>query len=443
STPANDAVVELFAEGTNASRFEVPVTTDVLNQVFLRQDGTKTLTADWAVGSHKITGLTPGAGSGEVVEYDQLHAQLHAAAHADGAADTLAALTVKVANLNVGSKIKQDSAGASVVWQTKDVVNAAIAWQAWNGSAQETIAVMAAASSAGQAYYRLDKPAFQKQTITLDANGDISGVTGSMIYLTSNAGSADTLVGIDAMPESRMLFLTPTAGHDITLEHNGAPTAGSKMLISGEANVVLNQDHDFAIAVYDPTAVAWKVMVPGLGGGTHPVALATDVSGILAAANIDAAIARDSELHAQLHKTAHAAAGGDALFSVGQYAFLPDAAIDADVVAGAQKQLLVSAGADETLTRIVVHATAAGGTALTVTLEQYQSGGAGVEDTDSAGAWATVKALTVTASNKTVVNAAPSATIKSRGALRISIGGTVTGWKNVTATYEVKRPLSA
>ncbi len=41
STPSSDVIVELFAEGTNASRFEVPVTTDVLNQVFLRQDGTK------------------------------------------------------------------------------------------------------------------------------------------------------------------------------------------------------------------------------------------------------------------------------------------------------------------------------------------------------------------------------------------------------------------
>ncbi|KKM95066.1 hypothetical protein LCGC14_1191930 [marine sediment metagenome] len=230
----------------------------------------------------------------------ELHAEDHAARHADGAADTLAGETVKVLNLNVGSKIKQDSGGASVVWQTKDVINAAIAWQAWNGSAQETIAAMAAASAAGQTYYRLDKPALQKQTITLDANGDMVGVTGSNIFITSNAGSADTLVGIDAMPESRILFLTPTAGHDITLTHNGAPTAGSKMLINGEANVVLDQDHDFAIAIYDPTAVAWKIMVPGSGGGTHPVALATDVSGILSAANIDAAIARDAEVTADI-----------------------------------------------------------------------------------------------------------------------------------------------
>ena len=142
------------------------------------------------------------------------------------------------------------------------------------------------------------------------------------------------------------------------------------------------------------------------------------------------------------HKSTHASGGGDALFSSQQYVFLPDAAIDADVVAGAQKQILVSAGANETLARIVIHATAAGGTALTVTLEQLQSGGVGVEDTDSAGTWTTIKAITVTASNKTVIDSAPTATILARGALRINIGGTVTGWKNVSANYEVKRPLT-
>ena len=146
--------------------------------------------------------------------------------------------------------------------------------------------------------------------------------------------------------------------------------------------------------------------------------------------------------HAQAHKAAHATAGGDALFSSHEYVFLPDAAIDADVVAGAQKQILTSLGANETLARIVIHATTAGGTALTVTLEQLQSGGVGVEDTDSAGTWTTIKAITVTASNKTVIDSAPAATILARGALRINIGGTVTGWKNVTATYEVKRPLT-
>ncbi|KKM61157.1 hypothetical protein LCGC14_1534570, partial [marine sediment metagenome] len=71
STPASDVIVELFAEGTNASRFEVPVTTDVLNHVFLRQDGTKPLLANWPVGSKKLTGLAAGSGAGDSVRYEQ------------------------------------------------------------------------------------------------------------------------------------------------------------------------------------------------------------------------------------------------------------------------------------------------------------------------------------------------------------------------------------
>lgn len=55
--PAVDAVVELFAEGENASRFSVPITTAVLNQIFLRQDGTKPLLADWAIGTKNITNI--------------------------------------------------------------------------------------------------------------------------------------------------------------------------------------------------------------------------------------------------------------------------------------------------------------------------------------------------------------------------------------------------
>ena len=55
STPASNATVELFAEGNNASRLSVPITTDVLSQVFLRQDGTKPLTGDWDAGAFQIT----------------------------------------------------------------------------------------------------------------------------------------------------------------------------------------------------------------------------------------------------------------------------------------------------------------------------------------------------------------------------------------------------
>lgn len=41
-----DVTVVLYAEGTTGSHLEVPLSTDVLNQVFVRQDGTKAMTGD-------------------------------------------------------------------------------------------------------------------------------------------------------------------------------------------------------------------------------------------------------------------------------------------------------------------------------------------------------------------------------------------------------------
>ena len=100
--------------------------------------------------------------------------------------------------------------------------------------------------------------------------------------------------------------------------------------------------------------------------------------------------------------------------------------------------VLASGPIVEPLTRITVHAGAAGGTALTVTLEEASN-----EDLDTGPAtWATVKAITVTAGNLTVIDAVPAATITARRPLRINIGGTVTGWKDLTVSYEVKRALS-
>ena len=63
-------------------------------------------------------------------------------------------------------------------------------------------------------------------------------------------------------PKSRTV-----AGKDITLAHDGTVTAGKKLKINGEADVLLDQDHDMAIAIYDATATVWNVMAPGAGGG--------------------------------------------------------------------------------------------------------------------------------------------------------------------------------
>ncbi len=97
----------------------------------------------------------------------------------------------------------------------------------------------------------------------IDGNDEIVVPAVSWLYLTS-AGATDNLDGIGAGTEGQIVFLTPVAGKDITLVHDGTVTAGKKLMINGEANVTLDADHDFAIAVYDATATVWNVMVPGI-----------------------------------------------------------------------------------------------------------------------------------------------------------------------------------
>jgi len=48
----------IYYEGNTASRLSVPTTAGVFSDIFLRQDGTKSLTGDWDVGGFDITGIT-------------------------------------------------------------------------------------------------------------------------------------------------------------------------------------------------------------------------------------------------------------------------------------------------------------------------------------------------------------------------------------------------
>ena len=52
------ATVAIYQEGTTVSRLVIPTTTEILSQIFVRQDGTKALTANWDAGSFKITAET-------------------------------------------------------------------------------------------------------------------------------------------------------------------------------------------------------------------------------------------------------------------------------------------------------------------------------------------------------------------------------------------------
>ena len=51
------ATVRIYAEGNNSSRVKVPISSNVLNQLYVRQDGTKALTGAWGVGGFDITGI--------------------------------------------------------------------------------------------------------------------------------------------------------------------------------------------------------------------------------------------------------------------------------------------------------------------------------------------------------------------------------------------------
>ena len=57
SAGGSNAQIEITQEGSEDSRVSALVVTDTLSDIFLRQDGTKPLTNNWAVGSFDITGI--------------------------------------------------------------------------------------------------------------------------------------------------------------------------------------------------------------------------------------------------------------------------------------------------------------------------------------------------------------------------------------------------
>ena len=127
-----------------------------------------------------------------------------------------------------------------------------------------------------------------KDDVTIDANGEILWPSAHNLYMTSNAGAADTLEGISMGVEGAILILCPAAGHEITLKHDGTPTSGKKLMIVGDTDVVLDADHDIAIAVFDFTGDVWRVLAGDLithvlRDGTRPftdtVAGVTPVAG--------------------------------------------------------------------------------------------------------------------------------------------------------------------
>ena len=192
-----------------------------------------------------------------------------------------------------------------------------------------------------------------------------------------------------------LLFRAENAARTIVVKNTG----GNIVCATG-ADITLDETYKLCYAVYDP--VLAKVVVGSVAGG--------------------------------------GGGGGGGGSSKHQYVFVPDAPVGVDVATGAQTMFHVSTAADEPLVRILVFAATAHSTnTFTITLEQYQNAGAGVEDITATGTWTTIKAITTTANVKFKSDTAPAATIKARGALRINITGTPTGWNGITVVYEVTR----
>lgn len=111
----------------------------------------------------------------------------------------------------------------------------------------------------------------------IDANDEIAVPTTSWHYVTCT-GTSDSLDGIGAGTEGQIVFLTVVAGKDVTLVHNGTVTAGKKLMLPGEANYVMDQDHDMVIGIFNAVSDWWDIIIPGTGAtlsSTTPLGVST------------------------------------------------------------------------------------------------------------------------------------------------------------------------
>lgn len=139
----------------------------------------------------------------------------------------------------------------------------------------------------------------------------------------------------------------------------------------------------------------------------------------------------------------HLAAGsGGALYSVHQYVFTPDAAPGADVATGAHQGMIhVSGPSTETVKRITAIAETAAGTAFTFTLD-YDSGN---DDFDTFTVDTEIDSVAMGTAKGVVVSAGfTTGTIAARSLISLDVT-TVTGSapKDVTIILEAWRPLQS
>lgn len=267
SSPANPSsgFIRVFADTDNSSHLtQLDSSGDELDLVYLDADAiaavegeaTLDLNGEVTLASSKSLQLsTDGSGggvkfgsSGDVILYRGAADKLYL-----GTGDSLEIVS---GNINIGGNLTLTGTVDGVDIATRDHAKYTDAEAISAVEGEATLALSGAVVITGST--TVEELISTKSTLTIDANDEVTVPTTAWVYLTS-AGASDNLDGIGSGTEGQVVFLTVAAGKDITLVHNGTVTAGDPLLIAGEANALLDEDHDMAIAIYDAVATAWNV----------------------------------------------------------------------------------------------------------------------------------------------------------------------------------------
>lgn len=98
--------------------------------------------------------------------------------------------------------------------------------------------------------------------------GGTATPTRSHHALSAEAGVADDLdnLAVGNATDGDICVIRPDTGDTITIRH--AQGGAGQLLCIGNANIVLNDDHDFAICIYNSTLNAWMTLCDTGGVGT-------------------------------------------------------------------------------------------------------------------------------------------------------------------------------
>ena len=115
--------------------------------------------------------------------------------------------------------------------------------------------------------------------------GGIATPNRSHHTLSAQAGAADDLDGLavsSIITNGEIVIIRPDAGDTITVKHNALGGADARnILCIGNADIVLDDDHDFAICIYASAigAGSWMVLGGGAAGGGNTLDAAYDQGG--------------------------------------------------------------------------------------------------------------------------------------------------------------------